>query len=294
LNSHESKSELLSELEIIHKWEKDQNGLWFWEKLGRLPFKLLDRITPQIVHNKLGVALDELGSYIHSGGRYLISEKEMFKRFSKKTGEEEVDLSLISEMPISVMDEISENIATSRKRMAMTQGATTGIGGIFTLTIDIPLILGISLKTLQEISMSYGYDPNDKQERIFIVKCLQFVSSDIVGKQSILKELSAYTSQGAVKKEETLSQLQGWREVMMSYRDNFGWKKLFQMIPIAGMIFGSLINKSMINEIGETGRMLYKKRRIMERLEKLEPVESVETVEPVEKLIIDEKNNGSV
>jgi hypothetical protein len=60
------------------------------------------------------------------------------------------------------------------------------------------------------------------------------------------------------------------------------------------MIFGSLINKSMINEIGETGRMLYKKRRIMERLEKLEPVESVETVEPVEKLIIDEKNNGSV
>lgn len=148
----------------------------------------------------------------------------------------------------------------------MTQGATTGIGGIFTLSIDIPLLLGISLKTLQEIAVAYGYDPNDKKERIFIVKCLQFTSSDIVGKQAVLKELSAYSDPSMEKNDEIISQVQGWREVIMTYRDNFGWKKLFQMIPIAGMIFGSFINKSMIHDIGETGKMLYKKRRIYEKL----------------------------
>ncbi|GIN63659.1 hypothetical protein J27TS8_36520 [Robertmurraya siralis] len=262
----ETKEQLLKELDAIQKWEEEQKGLWFWEKLGRLPFKLLDRLTPQFIHKKIGQALDELGSYLQTGGRYLLNEKDILKRYVRKTGVEEITLESIPELPLNMMDEVSDELIHSRKNIAMTQGATTGIGGIFTLSIDIPLLLGISLKTLQEIAVAYGYDPNDKKERIFIVKCLQFTSSDIVGKQAVLKELSAYSDPSMEKNDEIISQVQGWREVIMTYRDNFGWKKLFQMIPIAGMIFGSFINKSMIHDIGETGKMLYKKRRIYEKL----------------------------
>ncbi|WP_019155423.1 EcsC family protein [Robertmurraya massiliosenegalensis] len=265
----DSKDQLIKELEAIQKWEEEQKGLWIWERLGRLPFKLLDRLTPQFIHKKIGQALDELGSYLQTGGRYLTNEKGIIKKYVQKTGVEDISLETISELPIVMMDEVSDELIHSRKNIAMTQGATTGIGGIFTLSIDIPLLLGISLKTLQEIAIAYGYDPNDKKERIFIVKCLQFTSSDIVGKQAVLKELSAYSDPELETKDETLSQIQGWREVIMTYRDNFGWKKLFQMIPIAGMIFGSFINKSMIHDIGETGKMLYKKRRINEKLHAL-------------------------
>lgn len=73
----ETREELLAELEKVKIWEKEQKDLWFWEKLGRLPFKWLDKITPAIVHQKLGQALDEVGSYIQNGGRYLISETEI-------------------------------------------------------------------------------------------------------------------------------------------------------------------------------------------------------------------------
>ncbi|MGD6847965.1 EcsC family protein [Rossellomorea aquimaris] len=267
MHETETREALLRELEVVNKWADDQKGLWFWEKLGRIPFMILDRITPQMVHNKIGQALDELGSFIQKGGSYLTSEKEVIKRFTKKTANPHLTVEDIAKLPISDMDEVSEGIVGMRKKVAMTQGATTGIGGFLTLSIDIPFILGISLKTLQEIAISYGYDPNDQQERIFIIKCLQFVSSDIVGKQAILQELSDFNKKDREKREQTLSQLQGWREVMTSFRDNFGWKKIFQMIPIAGILFGSFINKSMISDIGETGRMLYRKRRILEKLE---------------------------
>ncbi|MGM0851130.1 MAG: EcsC family protein [Bacillota bacterium] len=267
MHDSETREALLRELEVVNKWADDQKGLWFWEKLGRIPFMILDRITPQMVHNKVGQALDEIGSYIQKGGSYLTSEKEVVKRFTKRTDNPHLTVEDIANLPLSDMDEVSEGIVGIRKKVAMTQGATTGIGGFLTLSIDIPFILGISLKTLQEIAISYGYDPNDQQERIFIIKCLQFVSSDIVGKQAILQELSDFNKKDMEKREQTLSQLQGWREVMISFRDNFGWKKLFQMIPIAGILFGSFINKSMISDIGETGRMLYRKRRILEKLE---------------------------
>ncbi|MEW9667946.1 EcsC family protein [Ammoniphilus sp. 3BR4] len=256
----ESREELLLELKHIADWEKDQKDLWFWEKLGRLPFVLLDRITPKFIHQKIGQSIDELGSYIQSGGQYLIKEEDIYKKFSKDVPSQ----SEIQQLPLLEMDKVAKGLLDSRSKMATVQGATTGIGGLFTLAIDIPLLLGISLKVLQEMALTYGYDPRQKEERIFIVKCLQFTSSDIVGKKAILEELESFQTNRS--SSQAISQLEGWREVVMTYRDNFGWKKLFQMVPIAGMIFGAYINKSTIQDVAETGMMLYRKRRILERL----------------------------
>lgn len=261
----EQKDELEKELAIIEKWEKDQGNLWIWERLGRLPFKLLDKITPQFVHNKVGVLLDEIGNYIQNGGKYLVSEKQLFELIRKETNHSLESIAEIKEIPLSTMNTLSHKLTENRKRVATVQGATTGVGGIFTLAIDVPALLAISLKTLQEIAIIHGFDPNEKSERLFIIKCLQFSSADIVGKNAILKELSGYYQNGS-QSGEMMSQLQGWREVVYTYRDQFGWKKLFQMVPIAGMIFGAFTNRSMINDLAEVGVMFYRKRRIMERL----------------------------
>jgi EcsC protein family len=265
----ESEDFLKEELKKIEVWENEQKDLWFWEKIGRLPFMLLDKLTPKFIQDKIGLAIDELGNYIQTGGQYLVKEDTILKKFTtNETSSDEIRLKLREQVPLAKMDEIADEIANSRTKIATVQGATTGIGGLFTLAVDIPVLLGLSLKVLQEISLCYGYDPKDKAERIFIVKCLQFTSSDIVGKKAILEDLSSF-HQGS-QNQQMISQLQGWREVVTTYRDSFGWKKLFQMIPIAGMIFGAFINRSSINDVAEAGKMLYRKRRIMERLQPIE------------------------
>ncbi|MGC5326091.1 EcsC family protein [Brevibacillus sp. SYSU BS000544] len=252
---------LQDELKAIQIWENEQKDLWFWEKIGRYPFVLLDRITPTFVKEKLGQAIDELSGFIESGGRYLVNEQDVLKHFR----EHDVDtIRDMEQLPIRTMDATAETIIESHKKMATVQGATTGIGGIFTLLIDIPLILGISLKVLQELAIVYGYHPHEKKERIFIVKCLQFSSSDIVGKKAIIEDLARMGEEDAPN--QTMSQIQGWREVLITFRDNFGWKKLFQIIPIAGMIFGAYFNRKSIEDVAEVGKMMYRKRRIIERI----------------------------
>lgn len=272
----ENKDTLNEALQLVEQWEKDQKGLWFWERLGRLPFKLLDKLTPGFIQNKMGVLLDEIGSYIQNGGRYLTQEKALLKDI--KTANPSLSIETIDDIkhvPIQQMIKMSENLKNDRSKLATVQGASTGFGGIFTLAIDIPVILGLSLKTLQEIAIIHGYDPNEKEERIFIIKCLQFASADIVGKEAILNELST-AHQRSNKSQEIISQLQGWREVVYTYRDQFGWKKLFQMVPIAGMIFGAFTNRSMIQDISDTGMMLYRKRRILEKLDRVATLEQSE------------------
>ncbi|EFD2729094.1 EcsC family protein, partial [Escherichia coli] len=77
----EEREWLKAQLKEIEKWEKDQQKVWFWEKLSRLPFQMLDKLTPAFIQKKIGVLLDEMGHYIQSGGVYLTSEKGIIHQF---------------------------------------------------------------------------------------------------------------------------------------------------------------------------------------------------------------------
>lgn len=267
----ETPEALHAELARIAKWEKEQNKLMIWDRITRLPFKLLDKITPKIIHEKVGKLLDELGSYIQNGGNYLVAGRKV----GTLIGEASVAAggTGTGPYPLAVMDTAALRLSERSRNTATAQGATTGFGGIFTLAADIPAVLGLSLKAIQEIGLCYGYDPTDKAERIFTVKVMQFASSDIVGKRTILRELNLQAGGDGniiAGTNAAVSRIQGWKEVVMVYRDNWGWKKLLQTVPVAGMFFGAYLNRKTLEDVTEAARMLYRKRRIIARLAELE------------------------
>lgn len=293
----DSRETLNQELEVIMRWEQEQKDTAWWDKLGRLPFALLDRVMPKGLRDKLAKALNEVGQFVQDGGKYLVQPSQVVKLLKEeaaKTGysnssvdqsaehstDHSVDHSfdtgergkkadssreVVQQLPLHVLDQAAQHITERRVKFAAAQGATTGIGGAVTMIADIPLVLGLSLKVLQEMALCYGFDPDEPQERVFIVKCLQYSSADIVGKQAILEELVDYDN--PERQVQIISQIQGWREVILSFQESFGWKKLFQLVPIAGMWFGSVSNRNTIRDVAETGHMLYKKRLILHRLD---------------------------
>lgn len=269
----ETTEQLQAALKEVSKWEKEQNRLMIWDRMSRLPFKLLDKLTPKIIHEKIGQLLDELGNYIQNGGNYLVAGGKVHRMLAKAS--QAVDATEEPPYALAVMDQVAKQLSESAEKVATAQGATVGIGGIFTLAADIPAMLGLSLKTIQEIGLGYGFNPEEKNERIFTVKVMQFALSDIVGKKTVLAELSLQAggngdiSQG-VHVNAAISKIQGWKEVMTVYRDSWGWKKLFQMVPIAGMLFGARSNRKALGDVAEAAHMLYRKRVILQRLGALE------------------------
>ncbi|AIQ55371.1 EcsC family protein [Paenibacillus sp. FSL R7-0331] len=267
----ETREELLAALAGITAWEKEQNKLMIWDRITRLPFKLLDKVTPKVIHEKIGKLLDELGSYIQNGGNYLVAGRkvgQLMEAASRSAGAPEQ-----GPYPLAVMDAAAEKLSGSSRNVATVQGATTGFGGVFTLAADIPAIMGLSLKVIQEIGLCYGYDPTDKAERIFTVKVMQFASSDIVGKRTILQELNLQAGGNGditAGTNAAVSKIQGWKEVITVYRDNWGWKKLLQTVPVAGMFFGAFTNRKALEDVAEAAQMLYRKRRIIARLAELD------------------------
>lgn len=265
----DSEAELQAALTEAEKWMKGQRNLPIWDRIASLPFKLLDKVTPKFIHQKIGTLLDELGNYVQNGGKYLIARKRVVGMLQTEARGRGLPES--GPYPLAVMDAAAARLAAESRNLATAQGATTGVGGVFTLAADIPAVLGLSLKVIQEIGLCYGYDAADKAERVFAVKVLQFSSSDIVGKQAVLSELNLKAGEdGKLPPSVTaMSKIQGWREVVTTYRDSWGWKKLLQAVPVAGIVFGAFANRQTLDGVSEAAHMLYRKRRALERLDAL-------------------------
>lgn len=254
------KEYLTQSLKEIEDWEQEQLKVWFWDKLIDIPFNVLDKMTPQFIHNKLEILINEMSKYIEHGGNYLINPKSVYKKFPESYQIE--SMKEISDLPLEEMDAVSKKLMKFYSNFATVQGATTGFGGVWTLSADIPVLLGTTLKAIQEIAVTYGYDPTEEDERAFILKCLQFSYGSYTVKKALLPELHSFES----SKNKTVAQLKGWKEVIYTFRDNFATKKFLQSFPFIGLFVGAYTNRKSLVDVTKTATMLYKKRRILERL----------------------------
>lgn len=263
----ESKEILESYLVGIKEWEKKQIRFNLFEKLNKIPSVIMDKITPKFIKEKMELVVNTLAEYIENGGKYLINENKIISLFNQHLKDHKIySIDEIKDLPIDVMNKVAVDLLKTQKNIATIEGAATGVGGIWTLAIDIPLLLGMSIKILQEIAIAYGYNPNEQQERLYIVKCIQFPSSNVDNKKIIIEQLNKINNEE--NQEEIISQYRAWKSVIMTYKDNYSWRKLFKIVPLVSILLGAYLNRKTINEMAESGIMFYKKKRITDRLKR--------------------------
>lgn len=65
---------------------------------------------------------------------------------------------------VHVLDAISERIIQGSMRIAAAEGAGFGLGGMLTLIPDFSILAGITLRTIQKLSLLYGFEYNTDEE----------------------------------------------------------------------------------------------------------------------------------
>jgi hypothetical protein len=64
----------------------------------------------------------------------------------------------------SVLDKVAERIIHGSMRIAAAEGAGFGIGGLLTIVPDFSILAGITLRTVQKLSLLYGFEYNTDEE----------------------------------------------------------------------------------------------------------------------------------
>src|SRR5690349_1971432 len=63
-----------------------------------------------------------------------------------------------------ILDDIAENIIHSGMKIAAAEGAGFGLGGLLTIVPDFSILAGITLRTIQKLSLLYGFEYNTDEE----------------------------------------------------------------------------------------------------------------------------------
>src|SRR5271157_1035059 len=65
---------------------------------------------------------------------------------------------------ISRLDDVAESIIRSGMKLAAVEGAGFGLGGIFTIVPDLGILSAITMRTIQKLSLIYGFELNTDAE----------------------------------------------------------------------------------------------------------------------------------
>lgn len=151
----------------------------------------------------------------------------------------------------------------SHRLTAAAEGGLTGAGGFLWSLADLPLLLGIKIKLLQDIAAIYGYNGKKMKEKIFLLLVLQMAfSSDKVRRQT-LNQIIEFDQKYPDAEEGNLAQVD-WHTLQQQYRDYIDLAKLLQMMPIIGAVVGTVANYRLVKLLGKTAIQCYRIRHFQD------------------------------
>src|SRR5690348_3450446 len=62
------------------------------------------------------------------------------------------------------LDKIAESVIRSSMKVAAAEGAGLGLGGIATIVPDLGILSAITMRTIQKLSLVYGFEFNTEEE----------------------------------------------------------------------------------------------------------------------------------
>src|SRR6202140_3513663 len=67
-------------------------------------------------------------------------------------------------LPVERLDDAAESVIRGGMKMAAAEGAGFGLGGILTIVPDLGILSSITMRTIQKLSLIYGFELNTEDE----------------------------------------------------------------------------------------------------------------------------------
>lgn len=162
-----------------------------------------------------------------------------------------------SKKSIKTMDKSQKKSRFFNKSIATLEGAGMGLLGMG--LPDIPVLISIILKTVYEIALSYGFEYESEEEKIYILNIISAaVTKDkIQGMYNEKVDNIGCSIDSKCRLKEDLDE--EMKETSHNLFEGMVTAKFIQGLPIIGIV-GSITNYKVVNKIGKYASLKYKKR----------------------------------
>jgi uncharacterized protein (DUF697 family) len=154
---------------------------------------------------------------------------------------------------VGVLDDLASSVIRSGMKTAAAEGAGLGLGGVATIIPDLSILAGITLRTIQKLSLLYGFEFNTDEEaaELWIAAASAAgvdISRELLEKEVVNRFVPRVIQRIAVKASA---------EVVEKWAG--------RVIPIASSVIGAVLNYYFVRAWGERARAHFRQKHLAVR-----------------------------
>ncbi|KGA95603.1 hypothetical protein AJ85_20340 [Alkalihalobacillus alcalophilus ATCC 27647 = CGMCC 1.3604] len=267
-------------LEEILQWEVDylqlsQKGKGERISPSRPAFNFNEmKIDPKYLR-QLDSIFIQLQSFIQNNQ----SEKELVQKIFRYARLFNPEIEHVEDMQTLSIDQLhylSEQFMAKQRLLSVGQGSVTGLGGFVLLSIDLPLLAAIHLRTIQQLATIYGYDTKKPLEQVIALKVYYLSTLPRPYQQEVwdalFEEITYYDEEHIFFEGEDKVFEAAWfgqliRQVGKNILISTLRKKWIQGVPLLGVAVGAGMNYQLTKQVTDVAEHFYQKRLLLSRLE---------------------------
>ncbi|MGE5111303.1 MAG: EcsC family protein [Acidobacteriaceae bacterium] len=166
-------------------------------------------------------------------------------------------------LPVDVLDDLARQTVRAGMKMAAAEGAGFGLGGILTLLPDLSILSAITMRTIQKLSLIYGFEFNtdEEQAELWIAAASAAgvdISRELLEKQLVKRFIPRVAQRIAAQASSEVAE-----------------KWAGRLIPLASSVIGATLNYYFVRGWGRRA-MTHFHQRHLEARAKMLPKQSVE------------------
>src|SRR6266852_8172995 len=153
-----------------------------------------------------------------------------------------------------VLDTLAEKIIHSGLKMAAAEGAGFGLGGLLTIVPDFSILAGITLRTIQKLSLVYGFEYNTDEEMAELWIAAASAAGVDLGHEVLEKNVVNRLIPRIIQRIATKAS------------GEFVEKWAGRLIPIASSLIGATLNYYFVRGWGERAHAHFRQKHLEVRL----------------------------
>ena len=163
------------------------------------------------------------------------------------------------QMDLRRLDRIADETIHSGMRLAALQGAGFGLGGALTLVPDMSLMAAITLRTIQKLSLIYGFEFNTDHEMAELWIATASAAGVDIGRELIEKELVNKFVPRVIQR------------IAVKASTEVVEKWAARLIPLVSSLIGAGLNYYFVRAWGERAKKHFRARHLEMRQHSAKP-----------------------
>ena len=179
-----------------------------------------------------------------------IDAEEFRRQLKKRFGLDVRDFRHMHQVPLARLDAIATTLIRDTERLALLEGAGFGLGGMITIIPDAGLLTILTLRLIQRLCLLYGFDQNDRDDRLELWLAAAAATGVDYGKELAGKQLAEKVAPRIIE------------YLALKLGEESAEKWVGRLIPLASSVIGGGLNFAFIRVWGRRVQRNLRARRV--------------------------------